>query len=129
MRGQVLSAPHAADSRVRLGTTAGELMGTWRGEQPVELGDIVDVEIDVRVTYMFDELEFASVPEEGFRIHEGNAVAITGRAVEVDHLDVMTLEVGGTLLSVEMEGIAPLGIVGTVVTLVVRDLDVYPTAI
>lgn len=129
MRAQVLGPPRGPNSKIRLGTTAGQLLGTWRGDQPVDLNDIVDVEVDARDSHLFDEIEIPSVPREGFKIREDDSVAITGRVVEVDHLDVMTLEVGGGLLSLEMEGVAPFGIVGTVVTLVVRDLDVHPTGI
>lgn len=129
MRAQVLGPPHGSDSTIRLGTSAGQLLGTWRGDRPLDHNDIVDVEIDVRDSHMFDDLELVSVQKDGFEIREDNSVAITGRVVEIDHQDVMILEVGGALLSLEMEGVAPVGIVGTLVTLVVRGLDVHPTGI
>ena len=129
MRAQVLEPPRSSDSGIRLGTSVGDLLGTWRGEQPVEVSDFIDVEIDVRAAHVFDELDFVSNPDEGFRIQQDDAVAVTGRVVEIDHQGVMSLEVGSALLSIEMEGVAPLEISGMLVTLVVRDLEVYPTAI
>ncbi len=129
MRAQVLDPPRSSDSRIRLGTSAGHLMATWRGDESVDVHDFFDVEIDVRATHLFEELEFVSSPGEGFRIQHDDAVAVTGRVVEVDDQGVMSLEVGSALLSIEMEGIAPLEISGTLATVVVRDLEVYPTAI
>lgn len=129
MLAQVLKHPNGPGSEIRLSTPVGQFLGTWYGDHPVEVNEMVDVEIDVRDSLRFDDLETSLGSQDGFEIRGDDSMSITGHVVDIDHQDVMTLSVGGALLSLEMEGVAAPGIHGALVTLVVRDLDVYPTRI
>jgi hypothetical protein len=125
MRTHVLAAAAPGD-RTTIHTAHGELTGSWRGRDPVPAGAEIDVELSTTRTY--DWAEIHPAPDgPGFRIADDDQVEIRGEVVDYDESDVLTLRAGDTLLLVDTEGRAPLGITGTTVKIVLDDLQIYPT--
>jgi hypothetical protein len=112
---------------LHLGSANGTLVGVWRGNSPVAVGEEVHVELDVEKTYEALSFEHTSGGLDRFEVLSKNAVAIIGRVEDVDAQGVLVLRGGGTFVSFDVEGQLPVNLRGAVVRVVVDDLQIYPT--
>jgi hypothetical protein len=129
MLAQVLVSPASGRPLIRMRATAGEFVAMWQGSEPVGVGDQLDVELDVSHPQAWDDVRLNAATRPSFEVLAGDAVLVTGRVVEVDHSGVMVIEVGGSLVSFDMEGTPPTQVVGQLVSLLLRDLEVHPTGV
>jgi hypothetical protein len=53
-------------------------------------------------------------------------VRVLGEVIDFDENDVLTLRTGGTFLLIDTEGIAPVCVTGTTVSVAVDDLEIFP---
>lgn len=129
MLAQVLLAPAPGSSMTRMRAPAGEFVATWQGGEPIGVGEQLDVELEVSHPQDWDDVRLTAAASPSFEVVTGDAVLVTGRVVEVEHSGVLVIEVGGSLVSFDMEGTPPTQIVGQLVSLVLRDLEVHPTGV
>jgi hypothetical protein len=92
-------------------------------------GKSVDVELDVRGAYLADRFERTVRCASGFTVESESLTLICGVVSEIDFQDVLEMNVGGCLLSFDVEGNVPLGLEGAVVRILVDELEIYPTGI
>jgi hypothetical protein len=99
--------------------------GLWRGTAQ-EAGIEVDVELEVR-----DEIDWSKI-SVGQRVEaiakEGpEALVVRGFVDDLDIHGVLTLRLAGGVLLIDTLGEPPIGVVGREVSLVARDVEIYPT--
>jgi hypothetical protein len=124
---RVLSAPSVEDRLVRVRTASGEFVGTWEGEDPVSVGQCVDIELDIGTTINWDDIELRPAGRPALEPIADDRVRVTGVVIEVDHSGVMVLDLGNGLLSLDTEGLPPTRVVGQLVSTTLHGIKVYPT--
>jgi hypothetical protein len=110
-------------------SAAGSADAIWRGDSPPELREY-DVELDVpgQIRWGQDaEIDAMSAPGIS---RLGEEVRVVGRVLDYDDVGVLSLEFAGTLVMVQVaDGPSPDVVVGTVVSVRVRQLEIYPSSI
>lgn len=112
---------------MRARTSAGDLVATWEGIESVGVGEQLDVELDVSRPLAWSDVQLNAAPQPSFEVVAGDAALVTGHVIEVEHSGVMVIEVGGAIISFDMEGTPPTQIVGQLVSVLLHDLEAHPT--
>ncbi|WP_035952792.1 hypothetical protein [Parafrankia sp. EUN1f] len=105
---------------------SGPLRGVWRGKSPIHAGQTFDVELEIRRPRHWSDLIAAEGQQS---ISEGVASVVRGCIVEVFEDRTVALQVGASIILLEMIDESPGESVGDPVILVADDLEFYPTEI
>lgn len=113
------------DRRVTVSAPGVDGSGTWFGPLPAA-GESIDVELDVRAEVAWSDIVVD--PPQVDRAPEGH-LSVRGAIVGLGLDGVLMLHTeGGAVVLVETTGEAPVGALGKVAQLTVRDVTIYPTA-
>lgn len=130
MRARALTAAGGSGERLRVVTSAGTMDGLWRGDVPVAVDDVLQIELEVRLPRDWSDIE--RVQDQHSTIHLPQSRAfLEGIVLDIDQDGVLSLDVAGAPLMVETTGEPPLGIVGGRVRLrlVAGDLEFHPMGV
>ncbi|GAB2503171.1 hypothetical protein GCM10027063_48110 [Promicromonospora xylanilytica] len=105
-------------------TPAGLLRGAWMASLP-EVGDVVDVELEVPHDVSWDEVTVEGRPAA--RVSGADEQRLRGVVEAVEPDGVMVLRSGVGLVLLDMTGRAPDDVVGAKVTVPVSELRLFPT--
>lgn len=113
------------DRRVGVSAPGVEGSGTWFGRLPAS-GDSVDVELDIRDEIRWDDIVLDPAPD-GPVAGDGQ-LAVQGEVVGLGHDGVLMLHtLGGSVVLVETTGDVPVGALGKVALVTLRDVTIYPS--
>jgi hypothetical protein len=128
MRITVTEIRDAAPHTVWFTSAAGSATGIWRGETPPGLQDY-DVELEVPGKLRWgQDAEIDAGARAGLRELDGES-QIVGRAVECDTAGVLSLEIGGTIVMVELSSHPFADVAGATVSVRVQHLEIYPSTV
>ena len=113
---------------VEFRSVAGGADAIWRGDVPPELQDY-DVELEVPEQLRWGQDAGVDAEAAAGISHLGSDTRIVGRVLECDDVGVLSVEVAGTLIMVELTERPPANIAGANVSLRVRRLELYPSSL
>jgi hypothetical protein len=118
------TAPHI----VGFSSAAGSATGIWRGETPPGFRDY-DVELEVPGKLRWGkDVDIDEGAPAGLRQFDGEG-QIVARAVECDAAGVLSLELGGTIVMVELSNRPSADVAGATVSVRVQHLEIYPSMV
>jgi hypothetical protein len=119
----------ASNGRVKCTLCGREITAGWISDTPPTKGR-VSVEIDIPGEFNWGP-EVSLTPESDETCIEmhGDHVSITGRVIDFDELNVLTIVTAGSPVMIDTIGEPPLGIVGRKVLVRAPKIDFYPTGV
>lgn len=128
MRVTVTGIRGSAPSLVEFTSDVGNADAIWRGHSPPELQDY-DVELNIPGQLRWGaEAEIDAAAAAGIS-RVGAETRVVGRVVECDDIGVLSLELAGSLVMVELADGPPSDVAGANVSLRIRRLELYPSSI
>lgn len=124
---QVTIIQQIADSKlVRVSSPWGDLVASWEGGKPVEVGASWLVEIDTQRSYDWSDVVVDSPKCLGLEQLTPKSVRLVGKTVELDVEDLLVIQLDDSSVTVGVVGKPRNLAAGRTVEIVVDDLEIWP---
>jgi hypothetical protein len=126
MRGVVLASVEGQGSDLRMETEIGPVLGVWRGDNPVDTGETLDVELEFPNARTWHDIESAASVGSTRSI---SSDPVFGTVMELFDDGILMVKIGGSIVQVELDEVPPRNPAGETVAISPDDLEIYPTGV